>query len=77
MAINTTDGLYQACYWRDAGRIGEAADMSEYSDFAMELKQRIHTLFRQGGVAHAALFQWNAATEEWELLEEFARRDAP
>lgn len=75
MAINTTDGQFQACYWKDAARIAEVCDAAEYSDFAMELKQRVHTLFRRGDFAYAALFRWNAATQDWDLVEEFARRD--
>ncbi len=74
MTINTNDGAFQACYWRDAARIGEECDAAEYSDYAMELKQRIHALFKQGDFAYAALFQWNGA--EWELVEEYERRDA-
>jgi len=76
MAINTTDGLFQACYWRDAARIGEAPDALEFSDFAMELKQRIHALFKQGEFAHAAIFQWNAGADAWELVDEFGRGDS-
>jgi len=75
MTINSTDGLFQACYWRDAARLEEACDAAEYSDFAMELKDRIQKLLRRREYAHAALFAWNAARGEWDLQEEFGRRD--
>ncbi|MBV9549508.1 MAG: hypothetical protein JO256_07530 [Alphaproteobacteria bacterium] len=74
MAINDTDGAFQACYWRDPARISEDADAAEYSDYAMELKQRIHTLFRERRYAYAAIFRWDEAAQDWALLEEFALR---
>ena len=73
MAINDSDGTFQASYWRDAAGIGGDPDSVEYSDFLMELKDRIQKLLRQGRFAHAAIFQWN--NQEWELVEEFERRD--
>lgn len=72
MTINTEDGAFQACYWRDAARIGEDPDAAEYSDYAMELRQRIHALFKQGTYAYAALFRWSG--EEWEWVEEYDLR---
>jgi hypothetical protein len=70
MTINRHDGKFQACYWRDAGRIESEPDDAEYSDFAMELKQRIHRLFREGRFQYAAIFFWNETAGTWELVEE-------
>lgn len=74
MAINRDDGLFQASYWLDAAMIGSDPDAIEYSDFLMELKQRINTLFRQGRFHYAAIFRWNAGAQDWDLVEEFEPR---
>lgn len=74
MPINRDDGKFQACYWRDAGRIDGEPDDAEYSDFAMELKQRIHSLFREGRFQYAAIFSWNEPANGWELVEEYEPR---
>jgi len=71
VTINRDDGLFQASYWRDAGGIESEPDDIEYSDFLMELKQRINTLFRQRRFQYAAIFRWNEAVKAWELVEEF------
>ena len=75
MVISPVDGKFQASYWRDAARIAEEPDGVEYSDYLMELKDRIQKLFRRGEFTYAAIFQWNADTGEWDLVEEFALRD--
>ena len=74
MVINLVDGKFQAAYWREEARIEDDPDGVEYSDFMMELKDRIQKLLRRGEFAHAAIFQWNADTADWELVEEFALR---
>ena len=72
--ISKSDGRFQASYWRDAAGIEGEPDSVEYSDYLMELKDRIQKLLRHGDFAHAAIFQWNAESGEWELVDEFARR---
>jgi hypothetical protein len=74
MVINTADGKFQAFYWRDPARIADDPDGVEYSDYLMELKDRIQKLLRQGDFAYAAIFEWNAQTEVWDLVDEFALR---
>jgi hypothetical protein len=75
MVINNIDGRFQASYWLDAARIENDPDGVEYSDFLMELKDRIQKLLRQGRFEYAAIFQWNADASVWELLEEFELRN--
>jgi hypothetical protein len=75
MAVNDSDGLFQASYWRDAAGIGSDPDSVEYSDFVMELKDRIQKQLRRGAFAYAAIFRWDEGAGDWELLDEFARRD--
>jgi uncharacterized protein YheU (UPF0270 family) len=73
MVISSSDGAFQASYWRDAARIGEAPDGTEYSDYLMELKDRIQKLLRRRAFAYAAIFRWNAEADN--LVEEYALRD--
>ena len=73
MVISSTDGKFQASYWRDPAGIAEDPDSVEYSDYLMELKDRIQKLIRAGECAHAAIFQWNAESGDWELVDEFTR----
>jgi hypothetical protein len=71
VAINREDGLFQVSYWRDAAGIENDPDDVEYSDFLMELKQRINQLFRERRFQHAAIFRWDDGTGNWMLVEEF------
>jgi hypothetical protein len=71
MVISNSDGKFQASYWRDPARIGEEPDSVEYSDYLMELKDRIQKLLRHGDFAHAAIFQWQAESNDWALVDEF------
>lgn len=74
MTINRNDGMYQVAFWLDAANIENDPDDVEYSDILMELKERIHRVFRQGRFQHAAIFHWNASANNWDLLEEFEPR---
>ena len=74
MAIKSDDGNFQACYWRDEKDIAGEPVLVEFSDFAMELKDRIQKVLREGSFRHAALFGWRDETRDWDLLEEYSRR---
>jgi hypothetical protein len=73
--INKNDGTYQASYWLDAAKVEGDPDDYEYSEFLLELKDRIQKLLRQGRFEYAAIFQWNGALDSWDLLEEFELRN--
>jgi hypothetical protein len=75
--INKHDGRYQASYWLDASKIEHDPDDFEYSEFLLELKDRIQKLLRQGRFEYAAIFQWNAELESWDLVEEFELGNKP
>ncbi len=72
MTVNREDGQFQASYWQNAEAVGGEPDEIEYSDFQMELKQRIDQALRRRQYAYAAIFHWNGA--DWDLVEEFERR---
>jgi hypothetical protein len=74
MTISRNDGKFQASYWRDASKIEAEPDDVEYSDFLMELKQRIHGLFRERRYGYAAIFRWDESARIWQLVEEFEPR---
>jgi hypothetical protein len=74
VAINRNDGMFQVSYWLDAAKIENDPDDAEYSDFLMELKERIYKVFRQSRFKYAAIFRWNEGTNNWDLLEEFEPR---
>lgn len=76
MVINRTDGQFQIAYWLDASRVENEPDDVEYSDFLMELKERLNKVFREGHFKYAAIFSWNSVTGEWELVDEYAHLNA-
>ena len=75
MAINRNDGMFQVSYWLDASKIESDPDDIEYSDSLMELRERIHKLFRHGSFMYAAIFHWDAGANDWELVEECEPRN--
>jgi hypothetical protein len=72
--MNRNDGMFQVSYWLDASKIETEPDDIEYSDSLMELRERIYKVFRKGSFKYAAIFHWNAAGNDWELVDEYEPR---